>query len=453
LPRLRRGSRLDGQNLTHSPTSAAVKAPGRIKVLALSPIPEEGAGCRFRVAQYIPYLRDVGIDVTISSFYTPEFFRLVYQHGHHARKAVSFVGFALRRFSELFAIGRYDLVLLYREAIPLGPPMIETLIARRGIPIVYDFDDAIFLPNVSEANKAFAFLKDPGRVARIIRRSTRVIVGNEFLAAYARRYNPAVTVIPTAVDTDRFVPRRTSEPRNLRTRDALNPGTPELRNPGTPEPLVVGWIGSPTTFPYLQGIADVLRKVAERRRFVLRVSGAGRPAGFSGLQVEDAPWSLADEVRLFNTCDIGVYPLLDDDWSRGKCGFKAIQCMACGVPVVASAVGVNREIVEDGVNSFLASTPGEWIEKLERLLTDAPLRERMATRGRETIEQNYSLRVTAPQLAAVLTSAVQRERVASVPSPPSRPSSRPSSTSTPSSSPSSSSSTASSTSTPTERLL
>jgi glycosyltransferase involved in cell wall biosynthesis len=390
-------------------------------VLALSPIPEEGAGCRFRVAQYIPYLETAGFDVRISSFYTPEFFRLVYQHGHHARKAFSFARLALRRLFELFDLHRYDLVLLYREAIPFGPPFIESLIARRGIPIVYDFDDAIFLPNVSEANRAFAFLKQPSRVARILRQSTHVIVGNEFLAGFARRYNSAVTVVPTAVDTDRFVPR--SDDRTLR-----------------PKP-VVGWIGSPTTFRYLEGLADVLRRVAVDHRFVLKVSGAGRRVDFAGLEVEDVPWSLADEVRLFNSCDIGVYPLTDDDWARGKCGFKAIQCMACGVPVVASAVGVNREIIQDGVNGFLASTPDEWVEKLGRLISEPDLRARMAVAGRHTIEERYSLRVTAPRIAAVLAAAadgradtlpVSRTPSASSPSVPSRPPSTPSSTSTPS---------------------
>jgi glycosyltransferase involved in cell wall biosynthesis len=287
----------------------------------------------------------------------------------------------MRRVAEMLQIGRYDLVLLYREAIPLGPPIIESFIARRGIPIVYDFDDAIFLPNVSEANKAFGFLKDPGRVASIVRRSTHVIVGNDFLGEFARRHSRAVTVIPTAVDTDRFVPR------------------PDLPRGGPP---VVGWIGSPTTFPYLERLVDVLRKVAEQHQFVLRVSGAGRPISFPGLQVEDVPWSLPDEVRLFNTCDIGVYPLTDDDWARGKCGFKAIQCMACGVPVVASAVGVNREIIQDGGNSFLASTPGEWVEKLGRLLSDTAVRARMASAGRRTIEERLSLHVTTPRVAAVL---------------------------------------------------
>jgi glycosyltransferase involved in cell wall biosynthesis len=116
---------------------------------------------------------------------------------------------------------------------------------------------------------------------------------------------------------------------------------------------------------------------------------------------------MADEVSLFNTCDLGVYPLTDDDWSRGKCGFKAIQCMACGVPVVAAAVGVNREIIQSGVNSMLASTPQEWVDHLSLLLTDQDLRRRMAIAGRRTIEERYSLRVTAPQLTAVLRTAVQ----------------------------------------------
>ena len=361
----------------------------RVKVLALSPIPEEGAGCRFRVAQYIPYLREAGFDVTISAFYTPAFFQVVYRRGHYAKKAAMFLLQSARRLLELLSVTQYDLVLLYREAIPLGPPVLERLIAARGIPIVYDFDDAIFLPNVSEANKAISFLKDPGRVAAILKLSSEVIVGNEFLADYARRYTDSVTVIPTAVDTTRFRPRASER------RDG--------------DPLVVGWIGSPTTFPYLEGLAGVLRTVAERHQFVLKVSGAGRPVNFPGVNVQEVPWSMSDEVTLFNSCDVGVYPLTDDDWSRGKCGFKAIQCMACGVPVVAAAVGVNREIIEDGVNSFLASTPDEWVAKLGRLLSDTGLRTRMATAGRRTIEERYSLHVTAPRITAVLAASLDRD--------------------------------------------
>jgi len=358
----------------------------RLKVLALSPIPEEGAGCRFRVSQYIPYLRDAGFDVTVSPFYSREYFGFVYRPGNYLRKAAGFTSLTLRRLNELSTMRDYDLVLLYREAIPIGPPFIERRIARMGIPIVYDFDDAIFLPAVSEANQAVSFLKNPGRVSEILKLSEQVTVGNEFLAAYARRFNTHVTVIPTAVDTNRFVPRADADR-------------------GAARRLVVGWIGSPTTFRYLESLKDVLATVAERHPFTLKVSGAGRPVDFPGVDVQVAPWSMADEVSLFNTCDIGVYPLTDDDWSRGKCGFKAIQCMACGVPVVAAAVGVNREIIEHGVNSMLASTPQDWIDHLSALLTNAGLRRSMAVAGRQTIEARYSLRVTAPQLAAVLQAA------------------------------------------------
>jgi glycosyltransferase involved in cell wall biosynthesis len=363
-----------------------------INVLALSPIPEEGAGCRFRVSQYVPYLGSHGIEVRVSSFYTPEFFRLVYRHGHYLTKSSAFLRLLARRWSVLNEVDRYDAVLLYREAIPIGPPFIERQIARRGIPIVYDFDDAIFLPNVSEANRAISFLKSTSRPKEIIRFSRHVMVGNEFLAQYARQFNPNVTVVPTAVDTSRFAPR-----------------PPASRAPG---PLVVGWIGSPTTFHYLDSIAPLLQDVATRHSFVLRVSGAGKPIRFPGVSVHEEKWSLDREVTLFNTCDVGVYPLDDDDWARGKCGFKAIQFMACGVPTVAAAVGVNREIIRDGENGFLASTPAEWVAKLERLLSDAALRARFARAGRETIEERYSSRVTAPVVARIIRSAAEEGRQA-----------------------------------------
>lgn len=359
---------------------------GRIKVLALSPIPEEGAGCRFRVSQYIPYLEAHGFDVTVRPFYTPEFFRLVYRPGHFLRKSAAFMGLFARRLQVLRELDRYDLVVIYREAIPIGPPWIERAIARRGIPIVFDFDDAIFLRNVSEANKAISFLKDTSRPAEIIGFSRHVVAGNDFLAAYARRFNAAVTVVPTAVDTNRFAPR-------------ADRGRPSADGP------VVGWIGSPTTYHYVEAMAGLLKDVAQRHRFTLKISGAGKPVHFDGVRVEDVPWAMAREVELFNSCDVGIYPLDDDDWARGKCGFKAIQFMACGVPVVASAVGVNREIITDGENGFLASSPSEWTSKLERLLADPVLRERFSAAGRRTIEERYSLHVTAPQLSGILREA------------------------------------------------
>lgn len=358
-----------------------------IRVLALSPIPEQGAGCRFRIAQFIPYLESAGFDVTLSSLFTPEFFRLVYKRGHYARKAITFAVLSLKRLQSLRRLSDFDLVLIYREIFPIGPAIVEGLLARgTGPPIVFDFDDAIFLPNVSDANRVIGVLKQPRKVAAIIRASDHVITGNEYLADYARRFNPAVTTIPTSVDTTLFVPAP----------DGAAGASPRGRDP------IVGWIGSPTTGGYIRSLSNVLRLARARHRFVLRVSGAGEPLAIPGVTVQHEPWSLAREVELFNTCDVGVYPLTDDEWSKGKCGFKAIEFMACGVPVIASAVGVNREIIQDGVNGFLAATEPEWVEKLGCLLADPGLRRRFAEAGRRTVEARYSLQVNAPRLGATL---------------------------------------------------
>jgi glycosyltransferase involved in cell wall biosynthesis len=370
-----------------------VSASAPIRVLALSPIPEEGAGCRFRIAQFIPYLASVGIEVTLNSLFNAEFFDLVYKPGHYLRKAVTFAGLSVQRLDALRDVSRYDAILLYREIFPIGPAVIERLLGSGGRPpIVFDFDDAIFLPSVSDANRLISALKQPGKVATIIRQSAHVVVGNEYLASYARRFSNAVTVIPTCVDTTKFVPSSSGD------------GAKASRDP------VIGWIGSPTTAFYVQRLTEVFQRVRERHPFVLRISGSGEPIQVPGVVTENAPWSLGDEVRLFNTCDVGVYPLADDEWSKGKCGFKAIEFMACGVPVVASAVGVNREIIQDGVNGFLASTDDEWVDKIGRLLIDRDLGRRLGAAGRRTVEDRYSLQVHAPTLAATLRGVVERAR-------------------------------------------
>ena len=351
-------------------------------------MPYEGAGCRYRVSQYTPYLAAHGIDLEVAPFYTPEFFDLVYRPGHYVRKTLLFLRQAAARLATALRRRRYDLVFLYREAMPIGPPVIESMLAATGVPLVYDFDDAVFLPNTSDANRAIAALKFPGKTGAIIRRCHEVIAGNEYLASYARRFNRSVHVIPTAVDVDRFVPRLAPRP--------------------TGAPLVIGWNGTPTTAAYLDPLRPILDGLRGAAAFRFRVAGAGAGLSFGAAEIEIAPWSLGREVELFNTCDIGVYPLPDDEWARGKCGFKAIQFMACGVPVVASPVGVNREIVQHGVNGFLASTAEEWHGALSRLMEDADLRARIGAAGRRTIQERYALHVTAPRVAAVFSRALER---------------------------------------------
>jgi len=359
-----------------------------LRLLALSPIPVEGAGCRFRIMQYVPALERAGFSVTVEPFFDAAFFDLVYRPGHFAQKLVAFIRQSVARLRLLMSRHRYDAFFIYREAYPFGPAWFEALLSRTG-PIVYDFDDAVFLPNSSEANRFVESFKYPQKVSSIIRRSTAVLAGNDYLASYARHYNTAVTVLPTCVDTSVWTPRSSPRPSGA--------------------PPVIGWIGTPTTAAYMKSLGASLARLASRHAFELRVSGSGAPLEFPGVNTINEPWSLERDVELFNTCDVGVYPLTDDEWARGKCGFKAIQFMACGVPVVASAVGVNKEIIQDGVNGFLAASDAEWDEKIGRLLADPELRKRFAEAGRKTIEQRYSLAGHAPTLVALLRGVVGRK--------------------------------------------
>jgi glycosyltransferase involved in cell wall biosynthesis len=360
-----------------------VSTDRRIRVLALSPIPEEGAGCRFRIAQFIPYLESVGISVTLDSLFTPEFFRLVYKPGHYAQKAATFIALSLKRLNALRGSSQFDLILVYREMFPLGPAVIERLLAaRHRPPIVFDFDDAIFLPSVSDANRLIAALKQPQKVASIIRHSDHVIAGNEFLASYARRYNQAVTTIPTCVDTERFVPSNRHE-SDAPSDDAAGQWSAGsgVRRRSAFEGLRTCCAGSGAP------------------SHVMRISGAGESLSIPGVSVDNRTWSLGTKSRSSIPATSACIP-----WQtmmvEGKCGFKAIEFMACGV---GNGICRRRQSRCTGRCEWVSCRrDDEWVDKLSRLLSDASLRRRFAAAGRRTVEEGYSLHVNAPALAATL---------------------------------------------------
>lgn len=362
---------------------AAAVSERPVKVLALLPFSEEAASVRFRVLQFLPFLTTAGFDVETHALIDTDAFRLLYKRGHKLEKVAALVSSTSNRIRALRRT--YDLALIHREAYPLGQPVIERWLARR-VPMVFDFDDAIYLQNASDANREVSFLKRPAKTAEIVALSTAVIAGNAHLGEYARRYSPRVTVIPTCVDTSVWAP---------------------LPRPSRSGPPVIGWIGTPTTTPYLLALQPVFEALARAIPFILRISGSGTAVSMPGVTIENVPWTLAGEIELFASCDIGVYPMPTDEWTLGKCGFKAIQFMACAVPVVASPVGVNTTIITHGVDGLLAATHDEWLRHLTMLTGDAAARQRLGAAGRQRIESAYSLRVHAPSVIAVFEGAAQ----------------------------------------------
>ena len=354
-----------------------------MRVLFLVPYPKEGASNRYRVEQYIPYLEENGIRCRVRPFMSEGFFKILYQKGHWLRKGGYFLVSCLRRAGDLYRARNVDLVFIHREACPIGPPFFEWCFWVMRKPVVFDFDDAVFLPNSNILTPALRFLKCPWKVEKILRMSRSVIVANGYLEAYARRFNTNVSVIPTVVDTAHLPVKQHNEN-------------------GKP---VVGWIGTSSTSVYLEGILPVLEKLAERHSFTLRVIGSQRPIQARGVEVQSRRWSFEEDEALCRTVDIGIYPLPDTPWARGKAAFKAIQYMAAGLPVVASPVGMTAEVIQDGVNGFLASTESEWLHKLSLLIEQPHLRKRLGEVGRKTVEGRYAYDVHKKRFLNVVREA------------------------------------------------
>lgn len=354
------------------------------RILALTRYSRLGASSRLRFFQYLPFLAESGFDVHVQALFDDMTLDSRYRRGGYN------LGEALRCFARRVAVlltrQTFDVLWIQREALPWWPLWAEAALLR-GVPYVLDYDDAVF-HNYDQHRLAFVRHLFGRRLDDLMCDATLVVGGNHYLAQRARDAGALwVEVLPTVIDLTRY-PLTT--PKLMADRSL---------------PTVV-WIGSPSTIRYLKILQAPLRKLAQLLPFKLRVIGG--EIDLPGVHVECLQWSEDTEVAHIATADVGVMPLLDTSWERGKCGYKLIQYMACGLPVVASPVGVNSSLVREGINGFLANDKETWENRLEKLLTDISLRITLGSAGRQKVEQQYCLKVTAPRLAEFLHKAALR---------------------------------------------
>lgn len=327
---------------------------------------------RYRIEQFVPYWELHGVRVEYAWLIDEEDDAVFYTQGRLLDKARIFLKSIRRRAEHVRHARDFDLILLQREALMTGSIRFERAFAATGVPLIYDFDDAIWHMDVSHANRRLKWLKDPGKTPRIMALATHLIAGNEYLAEFARAHNPHVEVIPTVIDTERYVPL-----------------APVPRPDGK---VIIGWTGSYTSAAHLRPAIPVLLDL--QREFGDRIAFrfiSDRAIEVPGLDIENVRWSAESEPEDLAPIDIGIMPLPDTEWSRGKCGFKGLQCMAMAKAVVLADVGVNPTIVQDGVNGMLARSDADWKDRLRELITNADLRRQLGQEARTTVEERYSM--------------------------------------------------------------
>lgn len=356
-----------------------------LRVLVLTRYGALGASSRLRSLQYFPAFEFAGIQVQLQPLFSDAALQSRYLLGQYgAASAIAAFG---HRIKAMLGRHAFDVVWIEKEALPWCPVWLESALLS-GVPYVLDYDDAVF-HNYDLHRSSLVRRLYGKRLDKLMAKAALVVCGNAYLAQRAVQVGAArVEQLPTVIDLARY----TVAPSQVRKQGGR----------GFDVPRIV-WIGSPSTAKYLDLLAQPLQTLAQRMPFVLRVIGA--EFALPGVHVECVQWTEATEVAAIGECDVGVMPLLDSAWERGKCGYKLIQYMACGLPVVASDVGVNGEIVQVGVNGYLAHNSDQWLDALARLLNDAALRRQLGQAGRERVEDVYCIQKTGPVMAQWLIEA------------------------------------------------
>jgi len=332
--------------------------------------PNRSPSQRFRFEQYLELLNQNGFDYEFSFLLNEKDDTIFYKKGQLFSKAFIVLKSCLKRLKELMNATNYDIIFIQRECFMLGSSFFEKQFSKAGVKMIFDFDDSIWLQNVSEANRTFAWLKNPKKTSKIISYSHLVFAGNQYLKEYAIQFNNNVEIIPTTIDTLEY--QKQSVPSS--------------------EKVVIGWSGSITTIQHFEYALSVLKKVKTKYKDAIEIKVIG-DANYANaeLGIKGLGWNKQTELYDLSSFDIGIMPLPDDEWANGKCGLKGLQYMALEIPTIMSPVGVNTEIIQDGKNGFLASSEEQWLERLSMLIESKELREQVGKAGRNTVVTKYSV--------------------------------------------------------------
>lgn len=351
-----------------------------MRVLGLSLYGPLAASHRVRLSQFQSGLIRNGIHLEINSFLDDAYLRR--RFAGKKSSLLPFIAAYIKFFAGLSQSRRFNLAIIYAELLPFFPGWLERKLLT--IPFIYDFDDAFYLKYRSGRLRWLRILLGY-KFERTMAAAVAVTAGSAELAAYARRFNRNVYLLPSVVDTEHLRPSSAEISQHL------------------PQTFTVGWIGSPSTAPFLQQLVEPLRLFGRATPVRLLVVGGAAPV-IPGVEVIEHPWSLDQELPLIQQFDVGVMPLPDTPWTRGKCAYKLIQCMACGIPVIASPVGANVDAVP-ATCGILASSDEQWLAAFRLLAADATMRQSMGAAGRKWVEQRYSVQSVLPTLTGVISSA------------------------------------------------
>lgn len=331
---------------------------------------DRSPGQRYRIEQYIQYLNQEKVETHFSPLLkTEKEDKNFYSNKNYIPKVLIGIKTFIRRVKDVLSIGKYDIVLIFRDAFFFGT-FFEKWIKKKNIKIIYDFDDAIWLMDENPNQGVFNKLKNPEKTATICRLADQVIVGNAYLAKYASHYNQNVTIIPSTIDFSHYVYKEQEQK----------------------EKVCIGWTGSFSTVKHFNTIMPALEIIKEKYEEDVYFKLIGVPSFVNKkLGLKGIPWKSETESKDLSELDIGLMPLPDNEWTRGKCAMKGLQYMALEIPTIMSPIGVNADIIKDGENGFLASSTEEWVEKLSLLIENPTLRKKMGKAGRKTVEASYSV--------------------------------------------------------------